>query len=164
MKLLKLFVYGSLHRKKTLGLCSSMLPYIGTGSWVKLIEEIQHFLHFSALSYCSKWFKAWVLLSFWLIVLSSYSDNWQIRFLSSSTGLSINWYSEASNWLTTMPFWVGKNPEDPIKYLCKLLMESEGYIIKVILDYLKESECPVGHFASHAYEPWEMQKEAMGHS
>lgn len=31
-------------------------------------------------------------------------------------------------------------------------MESASYIMKLILDYLKESECRVGHLASHAYE------------
>lgn len=105
-----------------------------------------------------------MLLSFWLLVLSSDSDNWQIRFLSSSTGLPVNWYSEPGSQLTTMPFWESKNPEDPMQYFWELLMEFAGHIIKVILDYPKESECPMGHCASHEYESWEMLEEAMGHS
>lgn len=130
---------------KALDLRSSILPYTGTCSWAETeYWRFSIFFTLAFLYYCNKWFKVWAL--------SSYADNWQIRFLSSSTGLPINWYSEASNWLTTMPFWVSKNPEDPIKYLFKLLIGSAGYILKVILDYLKESVYHVGYFASHAYE------------
>lgn len=59
-----------------------------------------------------------------------------------------------------MPLQKSKNPEDPIQYLWELSMEPSGLIIKVILDYLQESECPMEHFASHSNESWGMLEEA----
>ena len=105
-----------------------------------------------------------MLLSLWFVVLSSYSDIWQISFLSSSTELLTNWCREPSGQLTTMLSWKITKPEDPPQYLWEVLAESAGHIKRLLVDYLQESKSPMGHFASHAYAFWGMLEGAMGHS
>lgn len=102
-----------------------------------------------------------MLLLLWHVVLSSYSDIWQISFLSSSAELLTNLANKSINHNALLEL---KKPEDPTQYLWELLTESAGHIRRLLVDYLQESKRLRGHFASHAYGSLGMPEEAMRHS